>query len=267
MYTAGFIGCGNMGSAIAAAVSKVIEPSQILAANKTHAKAEALAERLGCRAGSNTAVAEGCTYIFLGVKPHVMADMLMPLQPILQKRTDTFVLVTMAAGLSISDIQAFAGGSYPVIRIMPNTPVSIGKGMIQACASPEVDETSLKEFQKLMAACGRLDFLPENLIDVASALSGCGPAYVYLFIEALADGAVECGLPRQKAMDYVCQTLIGAASLALESGKHPGELKDAVCSPGGTTIAGVHALEKDGFRNAAMDAVKAAYDKTKQLKN
>ncbi|MCD7739320.1 MAG: pyrroline-5-carboxylate reductase [Lachnospiraceae bacterium] len=265
MYTTGFIGCGNMGSAIAAAVSKVVDPSQILLANKTAAKAEALASSLGCRTGSNEAIAESCSYIFLGVKPHMMKDMLTPLQSILQKRTNPFILVTMAAGLSISDIQACSGDTYPVIRIMPNTPVSIGKGMIQACASPEVDDSSLKEFQNLMAACGRLDFLPENLIDAASALSGCGPAYVYLFIEALADGAVECGLPRQKALDYACQTLIGAASLALESGKHPGELKDAVCSPGGTTIAGVHALERNGFRNAAMDAVKSAYDKTKQL--
>ncbi|MCD8326170.1 MAG: pyrroline-5-carboxylate reductase [Lachnospiraceae bacterium] len=255
-----------MGSAIAAAVSKVIEPSQILLANKTASKAEALAAQLGCHAGTNADAARNCTYIFLGVKPHMMADMIAPLQPILQKRTDAFILVTMAAGLSIADVQSFAGGAYPTIRIMPNTPVSIGKGMIQACASPEVEEKILQDFQNLMSACGRLDFLPENLIDAASALSGCGPAYVYLFIEALADGAVECGLPRQKALDYACQTLIGSASLVLETGKHPGELKDAVCSPGGTTIAGVHALEKGGLRNAAMDAVKAAYDKTKQLK-
>ncbi len=266
MYTVGFIGCGNMGSAIATAVSKVIEPSQILLANKTTSKAETLAKALGCQAGSNAEVAESCTYIFLGVKPQMMADMLTPLQPILQARTDQFVLVTMAAGLTIADIQEMAGGSYPVIRIMPNTPVLIGKGMIQACASPQVTDSALKEFQAFMRECGRLDFLPEHLIDAASALSGCGPAYVYLFMEALADGAVECGLPRQKAYEYASQTLIGAASMVLETGKHPGELKDAVCSPGGTTIAGVHALERGGLRNAAMDAVKAAYDKTTALK-
>ncbi|MCD7864252.1 MAG: pyrroline-5-carboxylate reductase [Lachnospiraceae bacterium] len=266
MNTVGFIGCGNMGSAIASAVAKVTEPSQMILANKTTAKAEALAARLGCRCGSNAEAAESCTYIFLGVKPQMMADLLLPLQPVFQARTDTFVLVTMAAGLTIADIQAMAGGAYPVIRIMPNTPVSIGQGMIQACASAEVTETALAEFQALMRECGRLDFLPEHLIDAASALSGCGPAYVYLFLEALADGAVECGLPRQKAYEYAAQTLIGAASMVLETGKHPGELKDAVCSPSGTTIAGVHALEKDGLRNAAMDAVKAAYDKTLRLK-
>ncbi len=265
MNSIGFIGCGNMGSAIASAVAKVAEPSQIILANKTAAKAEALAARLGCHSGSNAEAAERCTYIFLGVKPQMMADMLLPLRPVFQARTDTFVLVTMAAGLTIADIQSMAGGAYPVIRIMPNTPVSIGQGMIQACASPEVTETALAEFQALMRECGRLDFLPEHLIDAASALSGCGPAYVYLFLEALADGAVECGLPRQKAYEYAAQALIGAASMVLETGKHPGELKDAVCSPGGTTIVGVHALEKDGLRNAAMDAVKAAYNKTKGI--
>ncbi|MCD8380924.1 MAG: pyrroline-5-carboxylate reductase [Lachnospiraceae bacterium] len=265
MYTIGFIGCGNMGSAIASAVSKVIEPSQIILANRTAAKAEALAATLGCQTGSNTDVVKNCTYIFLGVKPQMMADMLLSLQPVLQARTDQFVLVTMAAGLTIADIQAMAGGAYPVIRIMPNTPVAIGQGMIQACSSPEVTEDTLAGFQSLMAECGRLDFLSERLIDAASALSGCGPAYAYQFIEALADGAVECGLPRQKAYEYASQTLIGAASMVLETGKHPGELKDAVCSPGGTTIAGVHALERGGFRSAAMDAVKAAYDKTTAL--
>ncbi|MCD8077391.1 MAG: pyrroline-5-carboxylate reductase, partial [Lachnospiraceae bacterium] len=178
------------------------------------------------------------------------------------ERARGVLLVTMAAGLTIADIQRMAGGAYPVIRIMPNTPVSIGKGMTLACASPEVNQKQLQQFDQIMSATGRMDYIAEHLIDAASALSGCGPAYVYLFIEALSDGAVECGLPRAKAIDYACQTLIGAASLVQESGRHPGALKDAVCSPGGTTIAGVHALERAGFRSAAMDAVKAAYDKT-----
>ncbi|MCD7745177.1 MAG: pyrroline-5-carboxylate reductase [Lachnospiraceae bacterium] len=273
----GFIGCGNMGSAIARAVARVIEPSQVMLANRTPSKAEALASELGCRTGSNEEAARQCRYLFLGVKPQMMEEMLQPLQKIFSDRsgeiTDLsadasgqreFVLVTMAAGLSIAEIQRMAGGSYPVIRIMPNTPVSIGKGMTLVCASPEVDKECMQEFERIMSATGRLDMLSEKLIDAASALSGCGPAYVYLFIEALEDGAVECGLPRQKAMDYACQTLIGSASLVLESGSHPGALKDAVCSPGGTTIAGVHALEHGGFRCAAMDAVKAAYDKTTQ---
>ncbi|MCD7813871.1 MAG: pyrroline-5-carboxylate reductase [Lachnospiraceae bacterium] len=280
----GFIGCGNMGSAIARAAVKKVAPAKVLLANRTAAKAEALAAELGCQSGSNEEAVKFCRYIFLGVKPGMMEDMLTPLQKILRERyeeegvrsmvndpdqgrmsqpeTASFVLVTMVAGLSIAEIQRMAGGAYPVIRIMPNTPVSIGKGMTLACVSPEVTEEQLREFEAFMAGTGRLDYIPEHLIDAASALSGCGPAYVYLFIEALSDGAVECGLPRQKALEYACQTLIGAASLVLESGSHPGALKDAVCSPGGTTIAGVHALERGGLRCAAMDAVKAAYDKT-----
>ncbi|MCD8397397.1 MAG: pyrroline-5-carboxylate reductase [Lachnospiraceae bacterium] len=285
----GLIGCGNMGSAIVRAAVKKIAPSKVLLANRTAAKAEVLAAELGCQSGNNEDVVTFCNYIFLGVKPGMMEDMLKPLQGILreryanacpsctsenpaagkltqpEKQMASFVLVTMAAGLSIAEIQRMAGGAYPVIRIMPNTPVSIGKGMTLACASPEVTEEQLREFEAFMAETGRLDYIPEHLIDAASALSGCGPAYVYLFIEALSDGAVECGLPRQKAIEYACQTLIGAASLVLESGSHPGTLKDAVCSPGGTTIAGVHALERGGLRCAAMDAVKAAYDKTCEL--
>ncbi|MCD8338385.1 MAG: pyrroline-5-carboxylate reductase [Lachnospiraceae bacterium] len=265
----GFIGCGNMGSAIVRAAVKKVAPPKVLLANRTAAKAEALADELGCQSGSNEDAVKFCKYIFLGVKPGMMEDMLKPLQEILRERSadecTPFVLVTMAAGLSIAEIQRMAGGAYPVIRIMPNTPVSIGKGMTLVCASPEVTEEQLREFEAFMAGIGRLDYISEHLIDAASALSGCGPAYVYLFIEALADGAVECGLPRQKAMEYACQTLIGAASLVLESGSHPGALKDAVCSPGGTTIAGVHALERGGLRCAAMDAVKAAYDKTCKL--
>ncbi|MCD7833728.1 MAG: pyrroline-5-carboxylate reductase [Lachnospiraceae bacterium] len=284
MCELGFIGCGNMGSAIVRAAVKNVAPAKVLLANRTAAKAEALAAELGCQTGSNEDVVRFSKYIFLGVKPGMMEDMLKPLQGILRERyeeegarsmvndpdqgrmsrpeTASFVLVTMAAGLSIAELQRMAGGAYPVIRIMPNTPVSIGNGMTLACASPEVTEEQLREFEAFMAGTGRLDSIPEHLIDAASALSGCGPAYVYLFIEALSDGAVECGLPRQKAMEYACQTLIGAASLVLESGSHPGALKDAVCSPGGTTIAGVHALERGGLRCAAMDAVKAAYDKT-----
>ena len=122
-------------------------------------------------------------------------------------------------------------GDYPVIRIMPNTPVSIGKGMILCCADSKVTAEETEDFKKAMAFAGSVDFIDESLIDAASALSGCGPAFVYMFIEALSDGAVECGLARSKAINYACQTLIGSAELVLKSGKHPGELKDAVCSP------------------------------------
>ena len=147
---------------------------------------------------------------------------------------------------------------------MPNTPAAIGEGMILYCAEG-VEPEEKTAFVDVMQAAGSFDELSESLIDAGSAVSGCGPAFVYPFIEAMADGAVACGLPRAKAQLYAAQTLVGAARLVLESGDHPGALKDAVCSPGGSTIQGVRALEQNGFRSAVMEAVIAAYEKTVAL--
>ncbi|MBO5020657.1 MAG: pyrroline-5-carboxylate reductase [Clostridia bacterium] len=261
----GFIGTGNMGGALARAVSKSQNEKEILLADRSETKAQLLANELGCSYGDNTAVANSAKYIFLGVKPQVMKETIESLLPILQKRNDRFILVTMAAGLKISQIADMCKANYPIIRIMPNTPVAVGKGMILYAASSEVFMDEIGEFCDSLKFAGRVDRLEEQLIDAASAVSGCGPAFVYMFSEALADAGVECGLPRQKALEYAAQTLSGAAELLLTSGKHPAVLKDEVCSPGGTTIAGVHALEDNGFRAAAMSAVKAAFDRTKEL--
>lgn len=259
----GFIGSGNMGSACARACCKGAGPDTVLLANRTRAKAEALAAELHCAAGSNEDAAR-CDFVFLGVKPQMMADMLAGIAPVLAGREPGFVLVTMAAGLTMARIREMAGGEYPVIRIMPNTPAAIGKGMIQVC-SRGVSEEQLAEFNTMLAPAGLLDPIDEKLIDAASSVSGCGPAFVYMFIEALADGGVACGLPRAKAMQYAAQMVAGSAEMVLESGQHPGALKDVVCSPGGTTIQGVRALEANGLRSAAMEAVIAAYEKTLKL--
>ena len=258
----GFLGCGNMGGALAGACAK--RTKQILLANRTPAKAEALAAELNCQAADNRTVAEQCDLIFLGVKPQMMGALLAELAPVLSARQDRFVLVSMAAGLTIGTIRAMAGGDYPVIRIMPNTPAAIGEGMILYCAEG-VEPEEKTAFVDVMQAAGSFDELSESLIDAGSAVSGCGPAFVYPFIEAMADGAGACGLPRAKAQLYAAQTLVGAARLVLESGDHPGALKDAVCSPGGSTIQGVRALEQNGFRSAVMEAVIAAYEKTVAL--
>lgn len=256
----GFIGCGNMGSAIAKALSKCTRDIWI---TDRSGSARALAADLGITYSDNESIARHCEGIFLGVKPHMMKDMLLPLQSILKERRP--LLITMAAGLEIWQIQEFAGCELPIIRIMPNTPTAVGKGMIQYCRNDLVTEDMINIFLQDMAPCGHLDPLEESLIDAASALSGCGPAYAYLFMEALADGAVACGVPRKKAMAYAAATLSGAAEMVLRTHQHPGELKDAVCSPGGSTIAGVHALESHGFRGAVMDCVIAAYNKNKLL--
>ena len=261
--TFGFIGSGNMGGAIATAVCKAVDPQNVVLANRTPEKAQQLSVQLGCTVGTNEDAAR-CDFIFLGVKPYFMEDMLAKLQNILAERKDPFVLVTMAAGLTIARIQEMAGGPYPVIRIMPNTPSAYGAGMIQYCHSG-VSAEALDTFLKAMAPAGLLDEIPENLIDAASSVSGCGPAWACLFMEAMADGGVACGLPRKKALEYAAQMMLGTAKMVLESGSHPGALKDAVCSPAGSTIQGVRSLEQNGFRGAVMDAVIAAYEKNQEM--
>ena len=169
----GFIGCGNMGGAVARAVCRGVGPENVVLANRTPAKAEALAEALGCRAATNDVVAQDCDVIFLGVKPQMMADMLAGIAPILAKRSGRFVLVTMAAGLSMARVREMAGGAYPIIRIMPNTPVSLGAGMIQYCADG-VSDDQMFAFLGAIAPAGRLDAIPENLIDAACCVSGIG---------------------------------------------------------------------------------------------
>ena len=266
MATFGFIGTGNMGGALARALAKNVEGDSILLANRSAEKAAALAAELGCKAVSSEAIAKKADYIFLGVKPQMMADLLAQLSPILKEREDRFILVTMAAGLTIERIRELAVGDYPVIRIMPNTPASIGEGMILYTAGSDVLDIELQIFLSAMSGAGLLSPLPEHLMDAGSAVSGCGPAFVDLFIEALADGGVACGLPRASALEFAAQMVAGSAKLILESGKHPGVLKDAVCSPGGTTIQGVRALEAGNFRGTVMEAVIKAYEKNFDLK-
>ena len=256
----GFIGCGNMGGAIARALSN---STKDITLSDISGKDKILAAELGVSHADNAFVAANCDRIFLAVKPHLMKGALAPLQEVLAEKKP--LLITMAAGLEIRQIEAFVGARLPIIRIMPNTPVSLGKGMIQYCRNELVPNEILDDWLKDMQFCGKLDALEERLIDAASALSGSGPAYMYMFIEALADGAVACGIPRAKAYEYTAMTMAGAAEMVLTSGQHPGALKDAVCSPGGSTIAGVRALEQNGFRGAAMDCIMATYLKNKEL--
>ena len=264
MLTLGFIGTGNMGGALAQAAAKN-ENNRLLLANRHPEKAQRLREKIGGELTDSRGAAAGADYIFLGVKPQILETLFEEIRDTLSARTGRFVLVSVAAGTSIEKIRQLAGGDYPVIRIMPNTPVSIGEGMILYARSENVTPEEERLFLQSMAEAGRFSPLEEKLIDAGSAVSGCGPAFVDLFIEALADGGVACGLPRAQALEFAAQMTAGSARLILESGKLPGELKDAVCSPGGTTIQGVRALEEAGFRAGVMDAVIAAYEKNFKL--
>ena len=260
----GFIGCGNMGGALARAARKHIPGERILLANRTPAKAEALAAALDARAVDNAEAAAVSDFLFLGVKPQMMAGMLSGIRETLSRREKPVVLVSMAAGLTIATIRELAGANYPVIRIAPNTPVAIGEGVVLCCADG-VAEADVAAFREALSGAGLLDFVDEGLIDVGGTVAGCGPAFAAMFIEALADGGVACGLPRAKAQAYAAQMLLGTAALALRGGEHPGAMKDAVCSPAGSTIQGVRALEAGGFRSAVFEAVVASYEKTRAL--
>ena len=264
MPVIGFIGTGNMGGALARAAAKQ-EANRVLLTNRTQAKAEALAAEIGAEAGDPASVIAAADYLFLGVKPQMLPGLAETIAPLLKARQDRFVLVTMAAGTAIEKLLGLLGGEWPVIRIMPNTPASIGQGMILYTCGAGVTAEEEQCFLAAMAHAGRFLKLEERLIDAGSAVSGSGPAFADLMIEALADGGVACGLPRKQAVEMAAQMLLGSAALVLESGKHPGELKDAVCSPGGTTIQGVRVLEERGFRAALIDAVIATYEKNLKL--
>ena len=261
----GFIGSGNMGGALATAICKVVDPKDVYLSNRTKKKTEELANALSCNASTNEEIVADADFIFLGVKPQMMADLAKEISEALNKRTSRFVLVSMAAGMSIADIKTLFRMDAPVIRISPNTPVAIGAGITLTTYSFEVTEDEKKAFEEALSLSGLVSEIPEGLHAIGGTLSGCGPAFTDLYIEALSDGAVACGLPRKQAMEIAAQMVFGSAKLLLESGKHPGELKDAVCSPGGTTIQGVRTLEEKGFRAAAMDAIIAAYEKNLSL--
>ena len=260
-YTAGFIGAGNMGGALLRAVAAAVGGEKVAVFDLSAEKAEKAASLTGAAYTDAEDIFKNSKYIFIAVKPNVVGKVLSAASSQIKSKS---VIVSMAAGVSVAKISE-AAGSDNVIRIMPNTPASIGEGMILYTTGKGVSAADEKEFLSVMDKSGSVDKIDEKLIDAAAALSGCGPAFVYMFIEGLADGAVACGVPRDKALLYAKQTVLGSASLALTSGKHPEELKDAVCSPGGTTIEGVLALERGSFRSDAASAVIAAYEKTAKL--
>lgn len=261
----GFIGVGNMGGTLAKIAIRNCGGQSVFVSSRTMEKAKSFAEENGCIAMRNGALAERSEMIFLGVKPQMMPELFEDIRYFLENRYDRFVLVTMAAGLTCDKIAELAGGDWPVIRIMPNTPALVGEGVIPYCGNDKVTEEDFAALEQVLGGAGLVVQLPEPMIDAASALSGCGPAFVYIFIEALADAAVSCGLPRSVAVEYAAQTVLGAGKMVLETGQHPGTLKDAVCSPAGSTIAGVKALEDGGFRAAAGNAVIASYKRAKEL--
>lgn len=264
-YKLGFIGAGHMGSTLAGAACKKVAPENVLVSDRDSGRTALLSAGLGCAAGNAIDAAEKCEYIFIGVKPQNMEELFEEIVPVLKKRKDRFVLVSMAAGYTIKRIEELSGASVPVIRIMPNTPVAVEAGCVLYDVNPEVTKDELSEFLAFMSACGEVAALPEELIDAGCAISGCGPAFVYEFIMALASAGEKLGLPADKALLLSKSTVYGASKLALKSGEEPGKLCRDVCSPGGATIEGVKILESIGFFGNVEAAAEASYRRTKEL--
>lgn len=258
----GFIGIGNMGGIILDTVLKTTPAEEICVCDSNKEKIDRVADK-GVTQVDALSAAANSKYLFIGIKPQGFEQLFDSISDCLN---DDTVIVSMAAGKDIWSIGRLCGEDRKIIRIMPNTAAAVGEGVILYSASPNVTDKELKEVVDALSPAGLVDYIDEGKIDAAAALSGCGPAFVDLFIEALADGAVSCGLPRDKAILYAAKTVSGAAKTVYTTGKSPAELKDMVCSPGGTTIQGVRALEKGKFRSATMEAVIAAYNKTKDLK-
>ena len=263
--TFGFIGTGNMGGALALALSKKVSPSDIFLSNRTREKAEALASKIGAQVSDNASIAASCGYIVLGVKPQMMEETLEPLRAVLASRKDEFVLVTMAAALTCSTIQEFAGGDYPVIRMMPNTPVSVGEGVVMYCYT-ENARAYAPYFAESFAAAGLVDEISEEFIDAGCVITGCAPAYADMFMEGMRDGAKAIGFPEDKIVRYVEQMLLGSAKLALETGEDPASLRVKVCSPGGSTIEGVKKLQELEFCRIIKEGALASYKRTLEMK-
>ena len=258
----GFLGCGNMGGALARAVRRAAPEATILAVDADTARREALALEIGAVGMTAEGMLAESDLVFLGLKPQILPGVLSGLSEAICASHATFV--SMAAGVTLASLAEMLG-DRPVIRIMPNTAVEVGAGMTVFTPSPAVSEGAKQAFLSIMSASGICDEIPESMMDAACSVSGCGPAFAYLFLEALADGGVAAGLPRDRALRYAAATVAGAMRMVSETGRHPAALKDAVCSPGGSTIAGVRALEEGGLRAATIGAVSAAYRRTKEL--
>ena len=261
----GFIGLGNMGGSLARLIAQDERyRSELLLANRSLEKAEKIAAEVGGQPVSNKEVFAQAEVIFLGIKPAQFADLLADYHEVLEER-DSLILVSMAAGLSLELLEKLTPSHHRWIRIMPNTPVTVGEGVISYALSQKAYQADEDLLRELLYSAGLLAKLEEKQLDAATALAGCGPAFVYLFIEALADAGFRAGLSRDIALQLANQTLLGAAKLGQVSGQHPAQLKDQVCSPSGSTIAGVASLEENAFRGTVMAAVQAAYQRTQEL--
>jgi pyrroline-5-carboxylate reductase len=261
----GFIGNGNMGGAIIGGIisNKILNPSEILVSDINRDGLNTVNEKYGVSITSdNKEAAKKADILFLAVKPNVLYKVIDEIKDVINENT---LIVSIVAGQSIEKIAAAFNRDIKLIRVMPNTPALVGEGMAALSPNANVTEDETKNILNIFQSFGKAEIVPEYLMDTVTAVSGSSPAYVFMFIEAMADAAVMGGMPRNQAYTFAAQSVLGSAKMVLETGKHPGELKDMVCSPAGTTIDAVGVLEEEGFRSGVIKAMTACIEKSKKL--
>ncbi len=262
----GFIGAGNMGGAIIGGIinNNLAAPEDVIITDADADKARAVAERFGAKtAQSGRAAAEACDMLFLCVKPNVVYTVVEEIKDAVRQET---IVVSIVAGQSLDKLEAaFGNDIIKLARVMPNTPALVGEGMAAVTPNKNMTEEDTEAVVRIFNGFGKTEVVPEKLMDTVTAVSGSSPAYVFMFIEAMADAAVQGGMPRAQAYTFAAQSVLGSAKMVLDTAKHPGELKDMVCSPGGTTIDAVAVLEEEGMRNAVIKAMKACIDKSRSM--
>ena len=259
----GFIGGGNMANAILGGLlGNGYTSDEIYISDKNSEALEKLNAKYGVNVSDdNTLVAETAEILFICVKPNIVPLVLKEIKNYINEKT---AVVSIAAGTSIETIENYLSSDNKIIRVMPNTPALVGEGMSAVCSN-KAGEKSIKTVCSMLECVGKCEVVTEKLMDTVTAVSGSSPAYVFMLIEAMADGAVQGGMTRDAAYKFAAQAVLGSAKMVLETGKHPGELKDMVCSPGGTTIEAVAVLEKNGFRNSVIKAMEACRKKSENM--
>lgn len=261
----GFIGSGNMGSAMMGGIigSGLCTPAQMIASDPAQAALDRLSETYQIHTTTdNLAVVTFSDIIFLAVKPYMYESVIEEIRDLVD---ETKIIVAIAAGVSHKKLDTYFRKPVKTVRVMPNTPAMVLEAMSALTPNEQVTEAELADIVTIFESFGKAEVVPESMMDTVVGVSGSSPAYVYMFIEAMADAAVADGMPRPQAYKFAAQSVLGAAKMVLETGKHPGELKDMVCSPGGTTIAAVAKLEEEGFRNAVISAQRVCVEKSKDM--
>lgn len=261
----GFIGSGNMAQAMISGIlqAKLASPDQVIASDAYRPCLDGAKEKYGIHITTNNKdVAAQAEVVVIAVKPQFYEAVIKEISEVVKKET---IIVTIAPGQTLEKLESLFQKDVKIVRTMPNTPAMVGEGMTALCANGFVDDREKAKVQELLRGFGRAVYVKEYMMDAVVAVSGSAPAYVYLFIEALADGAVLLGMSRKEAYTFAAQTVMGSAKMVLETGQHPGALKDMVCSPGGTTIEAVKTLEEEGFRSAVIKAMEACAEKSRKM--